>query len=361
MSQSSLRHAHCKGIEVVTLHLGAFWMPAIAGVELCFFPAPYATTQQGTRRPHTRRCECVVTRSHLSHEQIATRNPSSPRYRHQASKNGDDRITTYPNKSPHLKSSTVHGHRVKRGTTHLPWRILNSNLYEPAEPNPATPNPPNERPGNKHPPHERPPNEHPPNENLPYEHHPPAKTDNPPNEHGPNGLRQTKLSKPHTHQSGCVVILGLFPPRRPTRRGHRVPYTRFGGCVVLVVYRDAKRVHFTMQHLTRRMHRSGQGKTRDHAATHTPQSSTSHNIYEDETNTAPHTRFGGYLHCPISDSTNAQTRSKAKHGTAPPPYPRPSIFRNNETRNKYSATHPLRQVICQGHAATGAPNNYKHG
>ncbi|KAF9515434.1 hypothetical protein BS47DRAFT_1361010 [Hydnum rufescens UP504] len=77
-----------------------------------------------------------------------------------------------------------------------------------------------------------------------------------------------------------------------------------------------------------------------------PRSSISGNIYEDETNTAPHTRFGGYLHCPISDSTNAdQVQSKTWDRAAP--IPRPSIFHNNETRNKYGATHPLRRVIIQ--------------
>ncbi|KAF9506512.1 hypothetical protein BS47DRAFT_1367347 [Hydnum rufescens UP504] len=49
-----------------------------------------------------------------------------------------------------------------------------------------------------------------------------------------------------------------------------------------------------------------------------PRSSISGNIYEDETNTAPHTRFGGYLHCPISDSTNAdQVQSKTWDRAAP--------------------------------------------
>ncbi|KAF9520168.1 hypothetical protein BS47DRAFT_1357661 [Hydnum rufescens UP504] len=244
-------------------------------------------------------------------------------------------------------------------------KILNSNLYEPAEPNPMTPNPPNERPPNERPPNERPPNErppnerpgnerpgneclpherpphecppherlpneHPPNENLPYEHHPPAKTQ--------QSAKRARAKRPPTKPNfpnHTPTEAGLFPPRRPTRRGHRVPYTRFGG---YILPRDTRPDECTDQ---------AQGKTQDHAATHTPPSSTSCNIYEDETNTAPHTRFGGYLHCPISDLTNAQTRSKAKHGTALPPYPQPSIFCNNETRNKYSATHLPKRVIIQ--------------
>ncbi|KAF9504604.1 hypothetical protein BS47DRAFT_1368668 [Hydnum rufescens UP504] len=74
--------------------------------------------------------------------------------------------------------------------------------------------------------------------------HPP-KPDNPPNEHRPNGLPPNQ-----TFQTTHPPKQGLFPPRRPTRQGHHVPYTRFGGCVVLVD--------------------QAQGKTRDHAATHTP-------------------------------------------------------------------------------------------
>ncbi|KAF9504060.1 hypothetical protein BS47DRAFT_1369063 [Hydnum rufescens UP504] len=223
---------------------------------------------------------------------------------------GTTRIMTYPNKSLHLKSRTVCGHRVKRGTTHPPWWILNSNLYEPAEPNPMTPNPPNECPpnehppnehppnkhppnehlGNEHPPHEHLPNEHPPNENLPYEHHPPPKPDNPPNEHGPNGLLPNQTFQT-THPPKQVFSLCEDPPDED------------------IVYHTPASAD------------QAQGKTRDHTATHTPPSSTSRNIYEDETNMVPHTHFGGYLHCLISDSTNAQTRSKAKHGTALPPIP----------------------------------------
>ncbi|KAF9504891.1 hypothetical protein BS47DRAFT_1368472 [Hydnum rufescens UP504] len=253
---------------------------------------------------------------------------------------------TYPNKSPHLKSSTVRGHGVKRGTTHPPWRILNSNLYEPAEPNPATPNPPNERPpnerpGNKRPPHERPPNEHPPNENSPYEHHPPAKT----RQSAKRARAKRPPAKPN-FPNHTPAKAGLFPPRRPTRRGHRVPYTRFGGCVVLVgTFYRATPDPTNAQIRPRAKH--------DHAATHTPRSSTSRNIYEDETNTAPHTRFGGCV--AILGISTARYPTRQMHRPGPkqntglrcPPYPRPSIFRNNETRNKYGATHPPKRVIIQ--------------
>ncbi|KAF9511184.1 hypothetical protein BS47DRAFT_1364015 [Hydnum rufescens UP504] len=144
---------------------------------------------------------------------------------------------THPNKSLHLKSRT----------------ILNSNRYEPAEPNPTTPNPPNERPRNEHPPHEHPPNENSPNENSPYEHHPPAKT----RQSASRARAKQPPAKPNC-PNHTPTSAGLFPPRRPTRRGHRVPYTRFGGYILLC---DIRPDECTDQ---------AQGKTRDHAATHTP-------------------------------------------------------------------------------------------
>ncbi|KAF9509667.1 hypothetical protein BS47DRAFT_1365128 [Hydnum rufescens UP504] len=154
--------------------------------------------------------------------------PAAPGINTRPVRMGTTHITTYPNKSLHLKSRM----------------ILNSNLYEPAEPNPMTPNPPNkhppnehlgnERPGNERPPHERlphkrPPHECPPNENSPYEHHPPAKTrqsakqawaKRPP----PNQTFQTT----HLPKQVCGNIRS-FPSAKTHRRGHHVPYTRFGG------------------------------------------------------------------------------------------------------------------------------------
>ncbi|KAF9507534.1 hypothetical protein BS47DRAFT_1366591 [Hydnum rufescens UP504] len=70
--------------------------------------------------------------------------------------------------------------------------------------------------------------------------------------------------------------------------------------------------------------RSGPGQNTGTTQPPIPQSSISGNIYEDETNTAPHTRFERvcgnirYLHCPISDSTNAdQVQSKTRDRAAP--------------------------------------------
>ncbi|KAF9513108.1 hypothetical protein BS47DRAFT_1362667 [Hydnum rufescens UP504] len=211
--------------------------------------------------------------------------PAAPGIDTRPVRTGTTRITTYPNKSLHLKSST----------------ILNSNLYEPAEPNPMTPNlpnerPGNERPGNERPPHERPPNEHPPNENSPYEHHLPAKTR--------QSAKQARAKRPPAKPNfpnHTPTEAGLFPPRRPTRRGHRVPYTRFGGSGP--GQNTGPRSHPYPPILDFPQHMRGRNK---YGATH-PLKRVCGNIR--------------YLHCPISDSTNAQTRSKAKHGTAPPPIP----------------------------------------
>ncbi|KAF9510708.1 hypothetical protein BS47DRAFT_1364384 [Hydnum rufescens UP504] len=141
-----------------------------------------------------------------------------------------------------------------------------------------------------------------------------------------------------------------------------------------------------------------QDKTRDHAATHTPQPLIFRNVYEDETNTmphtcfgglspsakpdpnnaqtmptvkygsvqppktrtpstickihddasntVPHTRFGGYLHCAIPDPTNAQIRPRAKHGSVQPPRPLTLEYPHLlQQQNKYGATHPLQRLL----------------
>ncbi|KAF9520180.1 hypothetical protein BS47DRAFT_1357669 [Hydnum rufescens UP504] len=210
-----------------------------------------------------------------------TKPPAAPGIDTRPVRTGMTHITTYPNKSPHLKSRTVHGHGVKRGTTHPPWWILNSNLYEPAEPNPMTPNPPNERrPTNACPTNARETNTRPMNTRPTKTRHTnttrPPKPDNPPNEHGQTASRQTKLSKPHTHQSRSFPSAKTHPTRT--------------SCTI----HPLRRVHFTAQHPTRRMHRSGPGQ-----------------------NTGPRS----HPYPPILDF--------------------PQHIRG---RNKYSATHPLQRV-----------------
>ncbi|KAF9505563.1 hypothetical protein BS47DRAFT_1367971 [Hydnum rufescens UP504] len=190
---------------------------------------------------------------------------------------GTTRITTHPNKSPHLKSRT----------------ILNSNRYEPAEPSPATPNPPNERPRNEHPPHEHPPNENSPNENSPYEHHPPAKT----RQSASRARAKRPPAKPNcpNHTPASVFSLREDPPDEDI--AYHTPASAGPG------QNTGPRSHPYPLILDFPQHIRGRNK---YGATHPPK------------------RVCGnirYLHCPISDSTNAHTRSKAKHGTALPPIP----------------------------------------
>ncbi|KAF9504451.1 hypothetical protein BS47DRAFT_1368787 [Hydnum rufescens UP504] len=200
------------GIEVVTPHLGAFWMPAIAGVELCFFPAPYATTQQGTAKQelddHT-----PPLRQHET--------PSSPRYRHQASKNRDDPYNDLPEQeSPPEKQDA-----------------------KPMTPTHPTNPPTNARETNAHPrtpAHERPPNEH-----------PPTKT---------RHTNTTCPPKPTIRQTSTAKRL---PPNQ-TFQTHlpkwvfslREDHLTRTSCTI----HPLRRVHFTVRHLTRRMHRSGPGQ-----------------------------------------------------------------------------------------------------
>ncbi|KAF9508175.1 hypothetical protein BS47DRAFT_1366171 [Hydnum rufescens UP504] len=278
-----------------------------------------------------------------------TKPPAAPGIDTRPVRTGTTRITTYPNKSPHLKSSTVRGHGVKRGTTHRRGgksSILNSNLYEPADQT-RDPNLPNERPPNER---------HPTN---PGKRRPPtiAAPMNPANE---TAIRTPPPAKPTITKRARAkwppakpnfpnhtpAEAGLFPPRRPTRRGHRVPYTRFGGCVVLV----GTFYHATPDPTNAQIRPRAKHGPRSHPY---PRSSTSHNIYEDETNTAPHTRFGGCVAILGISTARYPTRQmhrpgpKQNTGLRRPPYPRPSIFRNNETRNKYGATHPPKRVIIQ--------------
>ncbi|KAF9509833.1 hypothetical protein BS47DRAFT_1364936 [Hydnum rufescens UP504] len=200
--------------------------------------------------------------------------PSSPRYRHQASKNGDDPYNDLPEQesAPEKQDGA--------------WPRSEMRYHTPAmaEPNPATPNPPNECLPNKRPPNKRPPNKCPPNECRPMNARPmnarpmnaretnarptntrpmntrptktchtntthPPKPDNPPNEHGPNGLPPNQTFQT-THPLKRVFSLCEDPPDEDIV--YHTPAS--------AVYRDAKRGHFTAQHPTQRMHRSGPGQ-----------------------------------------------------------------------------------------------------
>ncbi|KAF9511182.1 hypothetical protein BS47DRAFT_1364013 [Hydnum rufescens UP504] len=103
---------------------------------------------------------------------------------------------THPNKSLHLKSRT----------------ILNSNRYEPAEPNPTTP-PANERPRNEHPPTNTRPTKTRPTKTR---HTNTTRRQNPTIRQpstGKQSSRQTKLSKPHTHFGGSFPSAKTHPTR----------------------------------------------------------------------------------------------------------------------------------------------------
>ncbi|KAF9511015.1 hypothetical protein BS47DRAFT_1364093 [Hydnum rufescens UP504] len=69
------------------------------------------------------------------------------------------------------------------------------------------------------------------------------------------------------------------------------------------------------------IHQQGPGETHVWAQPHQPQCSTIHHQYNHASN------MMRYIHCVISDPTNAQTRFR-KDGSAWPPIPRPSIFPN---------------------------------
>ncbi|KAF9513356.1 hypothetical protein BS47DRAFT_1362547 [Hydnum rufescens UP504] len=141
---------------------------------------------------------------------------------------------TYPNKSPHLKSRT----------------ILNSNQYEPAEPNPATPNLPNEcLPMNAHPTNAHPMNTRPTKTRHTNTTRPP-KPNNPPNEHGPNSLPPNQTFQT-THLPKWVFSLHEDPPDED------------------IVYHTPASVG-VWYYVPRCQKNQAQGKTWDHAATHTP-------------------------------------------------------------------------------------------
>ncbi|KAF9508992.1 hypothetical protein BS47DRAFT_1365594 [Hydnum rufescens UP504] len=91
-------------------------------------------------------------------------------------------------------------------------------------------------------------------------------------------------------------------------------------------------------------------------------------LYDNETSTAPHTRFGGDLHYVIPDPTNAQARLRAKHRSAQPPRPpNPQVPATYMTTNQIRcqtpalagsfSLHQTRQGRNMGaHAATQDPN-----
>ncbi|KAF9519577.1 hypothetical protein BS47DRAFT_1358160 [Hydnum rufescens UP504] len=104
----------------------------------------------------------------------------------------------------------------------------------------------------------------------------------------PNPYNDESSTALHTHFGGCVAILGSFSLRS----------------------KNAQTTSTT--------------KYRERTAAQTP----TRNLYDNETRTAPHTRFGGDLHAAISDPTNALTRCRAKRRSAQLPRPRLLIIRN---------------------------------
>ncbi|KAF9506335.1 hypothetical protein BS47DRAFT_1367444 [Hydnum rufescens UP504] len=114
--------------------------------------------------------------------------------------------------------------------------------------------------------------------------------------------------------------------------------------------------------------------TTKYGSTQPPKTPT-HTLYDNETSTVPHTRFGGDLHYMIPDPTNAQARLRAKHGSAQPPRPPdPQVLSPSTKPNKaeiwaraqplktptsdsprsiwikHGATHPLWRVPSLPHA-----------
>ncbi|KAF9509150.1 hypothetical protein BS47DRAFT_1365483 [Hydnum rufescens UP504] len=160
---------------------------------------------------------------------------------------------------------------------------------------------------------------------------------------------------PHTRPGRCVALLGPFslhetPPKECTNgtlgeirwwHSHSRPQRSY--------IRNIRRNKYSATHPPKQVHSlrdirpnrcTGwvQDETQDHAATHTPQPSIFCNIYEDETNTAPHTCFGGCV--AISDNAHREIQERA--ATQDPntlDYPQ-----NTQRHLKYGATHPLQQV-----------------
>ncbi|KAF9508352.1 hypothetical protein BS47DRAFT_1366044 [Hydnum rufescens UP504] len=329
------------GIEVVMPHLGAFWMPAIASVELCHTLRNHLTRKLPKQEldNHT---PAVASVSSFTRTNSNTKPPVAPGIDTRPVRTGVTRITTHPNKSPHLKSRM----------------ILNSNWYEPAEPNPATPNLPNEHPPNKHPhkhpPHEHPPNEHPPNENLPnenlpYEHHLPAKTRQSASRAWAKRLLPNQTVQT-THLLKRVFSLREDPPNEDI--AYHTPAS--AGTFYCVISNPTN-----AQIRPRAKHRTMQPPI--------PPILDFRNIYEDKTNMAPHTRFGGCV--AILGISTAQYPTQQMHRPGPkqntglrhPPYPQPLIFCNNETQNKYGTTHPPKQGYHTIDTAHDVPPPLKTG
>ncbi|KAF9518940.1 hypothetical protein BS47DRAFT_1358571 [Hydnum rufescens UP504] len=146
---------------------------------------------------------------------------------------------------------------------------------------------------------------------------------------------------PHTHPGRCVALLGPFspcetPPEECTDRTlGEIQWQAQPLKTPTVVYPQ----HMMKQIQCHTPAKAGQvqDETWDCAATHTPQPSIFRNVYEDETNTVPHTCFGRVYHnakraAPAAllallllspstkpDPNNAQTTPTMKYGSAQPP------------------------------------------